>query len=295
MRTGAALLLLVLGLCGCKPAVEPRSKAIIGAVLIDGAGGPPLNNSIVLVSDGRIVAAGRHGEIPVSEDASKFDGSGRYLTPAPIDIYPRAVAPEEARAQIAKSGAAKPALLHVWTSAAPRAEFDSLMESARAAEVPIAGHPASQADAQLLVQDGASVLIGMLRDTENLDTAFVTRLRDLRVIYAPALSSIPEGAELETARRNTRRLFAAGVPLAVATTGGGVVHECELMVDAGVPPLDVIVAATQSGARALRQQDDRGTIQPNKRADLLVLAANPGEDIRNLSRVERRMVAGEWK
>jgi len=177
---------------------------------------------------------------------------------------------------------------------APREEFDSLMETARAANLPIAGHPLTQADAQALVQGGATVLIGIVADTDRLDPAFVTRLRDLRIVYAPALSSIAPD-QLDVAKRNTQRLFAAGVPIGVATAGGDPIKECELIVQAGIPPLDAIVAATQNGARALRVIDNRGTLREGQRADLLLLSANPGEDIRNLRKLDRRMTGGEWK
>jgi len=172
---------------------------------------------------------------------------------------------------------------------------EALLEAARGAGIPVFGHPKTQADAQALVEYGASVLIGMIRDTETLDPVFVARLRDLRMVYAPALATIPAGPELERAKHNTLRLFAAGVPLAVYGSGAGPIDECEFLARAGVPPLDVIVAATQNGARALGQSGERGVILPGKRADLLLLLANPGEDIRNLRRLARRMTAGEWR
>ena len=311
MQTRAALPLFLLALYGCAPSEDSHAKAIIGAVLIDGAGGPPLTNSMVVVSEGRIREAGRHGEIPVSAEANKIDGAGKFIVPGLVDVYPHAApdvsfqaqgAPataEEARARIAaiaaRSGAQqKPAAIQVWPAGMPAAIVEALLEAARGAGIPIAGHPVSQADAQLLVQNGASTLTGMIRDTEALDPALVDRLRDLRIVYAPALSAIPAGAELERARHNTTRLFAAGVPLAMASSGGDPIHECELLAEAGVPPLDVIVAATSDGARALGQSEERGAIQAGKRADLLLLLANPGEDIRNLRRLDRRMTAGEW-
>jgi len=84
------------------------------------------------------------------------------------------------------------------------------------------------------------------------------------------------------------------VPIAVAGNGDPL-REAELLADAGIPPLDVIVAATVNSARALGQAAERGAIQPGKRADLLLLTANPGEDVRNLHKAERRMENGEWR
>src|SRR6185295_13744946 len=100
------------------------------------------------------------------------------------------------------------------------------------------------------------------------------------VVVAPALARA--GAQLEVASRNTRRLFQAGVPLAMASMGADPVRECELMASAGMPPLDVIVAATRNPAIALGELEQHGTIEPGRRADLLLLSGNPGEDVRNL-------------
>ncbi len=52
--------------------------------------------------------------------------------------------------------------------------------------------------------------------------------------------------------------------------------------DAGVPPMDILIAATRHGAEAYHLDDDRGTIQVGKRADLLILESNPLLDINNL-------------
>jgi imidazolonepropionase-like amidohydrolase len=56
------------------------------------------------------------------------------------------------------------------------------------------------------------------------------------------------------------------------------------MVAAGMTPAQVIVAATRNGAAFLRM-DDTGTLAAGKNADLLVLDANPLDDIRNTRRI----------
>ena len=55
----------------------------------------------------------------------------------------------------------------------------------------------------------------------------------------------------------------------------------ELLAAAGLPPLDIVVAATRNGAAALHDKE-RGTVAAGKIADLLLLKANPAEDIRNM-------------
>ena len=88
------------------------------------------------------------------------------------------------------------------------------------------------------------------------------------------------------------RLAAGGVLIAVG--GTPIEREMELLAEAGLSPGDVIVAATRNGAMVLRRTIDLGTVQPGKRADLLMLPKNPIEDIRNLRQKGREMRGGAW-
>ena len=76
---------------------------------------------------------------------------------------------------------------------------------------------------------------------------------------------------------------------------GAMTHrEMELLAEAGMSPLEIVTAATRTGALALRKQDELGTIEAGKRADLLLLNANPLEDVRNFRKIDQLMVNGEW-
>ncbi|TMA43303.1 MAG: amidohydrolase family protein [Deltaproteobacteria bacterium] len=96
-------------------------------------------------------------------------------------------------------------------------------------------------------------------------------------------------AALENGMRNLKTLHAKGVHIAFGTDSGanpvriqgwGEHRELELMVKAGLSPMDALVAATRGSATMLGISD-RGTLEKGKRADLLVLAGNPLDDIRN--------------
>ncbi|HUB83645.1 MAG TPA: amidohydrolase family protein [Bryobacteraceae bacterium] len=274
IRSYAAAFLLALTLCACKPAEEGHIKAIMGAVLIDGLGGPPLSDSVVVVAGDRISEAGSRSAVEIPDNADRIDGSGKFLVPAPLDVYPSAEAAKKSPdVQIFK---VDPAAL----------------EAARDAGKRIVGHIATQADVRALVDGGAIGFVGMITDTEDLDPALLARLRNLRIFFAPGLVS--QGAKLEIAERNTKRLFTAGVPIALASNGGDAGREPDLLAAAGIPPIDAIVAATLNSARALGESDQTGSIQAGKRADLLLLNANPGEDIGNLRKVALRMSGGNW-
>src|SRR5438093_1566372 len=113
------------------------------------------------------------------------------------------------------------------------------------------------------------------------------------------------------ARERTRRAWrnmlalvggfhdAGGVVLAgtdcpnVAIVSGYSLHrELELLVRAGLSPMEAIMAATRRPAERLGKRDVLGTIMPGRSADLLVLAADPVADIRNLRRIERVIARG---
>ena len=104
---------------------------------------------------------------------------------------------------------------------------------------------------------------------------------------------------LENAQKNLKRLADAGVKYGFGTDTGppgrfggyGEHWELALMVEAGLTPGQAITAATRSGAEFLGAKD-LGTLERGKWADLIVLAANPLDDIRNTRRIDTVYVAG---
>ncbi len=94
-------------------------------------------------------------------------------------------------------------------------------------------------------------------------------------------------------QRTLARLNAAGVTIVLGTDDGAVrdhfyaytAHrELRLMVEAGMSPAQVLTAATKTSADVLRLTD-RGRLEPGSRADLLVLDANPLDDIAHTTRI----------
>jgi imidazolonepropionase-like amidohydrolase len=78
----------------------------------------------------------------------------------------------------------------------------------------------------------------------------------------------------------------AGIPIAMGTDAGnpGTLHgvsvyaEMEAMQAAGLTPTEVLVASTRGGSLALGLEKEIGTVEKGKRADLLVLDADPTVD-----------------
>lgn len=97
------------------------------------------------------------------------------------------------------------------------------------------------------------------------------------------------------------RLHAAGAPLMTGTDtfpslvpGFILIDEIDTFVEAGLSPYAALQAATTAPARFLGEADTRGKILPGMEADLVLLGANPLEDIGHLWRVEGVMADGRW-
>ena len=69
-------------------------------------------------------------------------------------------------------------------------------------------------------------------------------------------------------------------------------EELELLVKAGLTPLEALQSSTRNPAQFLGRSNDQGTIEQGKLADLVLLDANPLEDIRNTRKIHAVVVNG---
>jgi imidazolonepropionase-like amidohydrolase len=76
--------------------------------------------------------------------------------------------------------------------------------------------------------------------------------------------------------------------------GFGIQEELRLFEQAGLSRADVLRAATRNAAVSAGQESRWGTVSAGKRADLVLLEANPLDDLRNLDSIEGVMVRGRW-
>jgi imidazolonepropionase-like amidohydrolase len=71
-----------------KPAATgPEARAIVGGTVVDGTGGPPLRDAMVLIRDGKIACVGARGTCPLPAGAEVIDVTGLWLTPGLIDAH----------------------------------------------------------------------------------------------------------------------------------------------------------------------------------------------------------------
>jgi imidazolonepropionase-like amidohydrolase len=115
--------------------------------------------------------------------------------------------------------------------------------------------------------------------------------------YAEKINQDPQTAQhrkdFAVGQQNLKKLFDAGVNVGFGTDSGALPgripgfaehRELELMVQAGLTPMQAMTAATGENAKLLHLPD-RGTIAVGKRADLLILDADPSVDIRNTEKI----------
>ena len=142
-------------------------------------------------------------------------------------------------------------------------------------------------------------LLKYAQDPDYLTQERELAIEDLRLeAYQWARKKIP------IFRENVTKMLEAGVKLAVGTDAGGKIGgydfhgymtpwEMESLVECGLTPMEALVAATRSGAEVIGVEDQLGTVEPGKWADLLILSANPLEDIRNVRKIELIILGGK--
>jgi len=76
--------------------------------------------------------------------------------------------------------------------------------------------------------------------------------------------------------------------------GFAIHEELAYLVEAGLSPYEAIEAGTRNAALAMGKSDEFGTVEIGKRADLLLLEANPFEDVSNIQKRAGVMLRGRW-
>lgn len=122
--------------------------------------------------------------------------------------------------------------------------------------------------------------------------------RQQKLASGPNFAKYP--AVLEYAMANTKREVSAGIPYGMGTDSGPSARfagyfahwELELMVKAGLTPMQALTAATASNAKFIGAKD-LGVVAAGRAADLLVLDADPLADIRNTRRIHAVYIAGK--
>ena len=133
---------------------------------------------------------------------------------------------------------------------------------------------------------------------------FLTELRaeaTRNLSDAEKIDAQKSGAGFDEMKRNVKKLLDAGVLLAAGTDGPypGVFqgealhHELELLVAAGMTPLQAIRLATFNAARLMHAEEEWGSLQAGRAANVVIVAGNPAEHISDTRKIETVILNGK--
>ena len=384
--------------------------AIQGARLIDGLGGPPLEDAVVLIDGTRIVEVGRRGSVKIPGHAILYEASGKTLMPGLIDSHLHSVNNDEFLNVILKRGTTSlrdpghpfrfyqvldfakyhmprafltgshldgypgvykdHAMLVQSHSHARRMVYDyvrkgstgikiyfrlplhyysSVIKAAEACHIPVFAH-LELVDADDAIRAGIHGIehvtsFGTAIADPTASIEFKNNVRahssarsdgryqlwanvdleservkevlkvaaDHKLIFSPTLTTFERQADDPRAKDYEAKAFKnmlqfvgmahnAGVRIVTgshtsgwyADYGWAYQREMELLVQSGLTPMEAIQSSTILNAEYFRSQTRIGSIEPGKLADLLLLDANPLDDISNMRKVSRVMLNGVW-
>lgn len=188
----------------------------------------------------------------------------------------------------------------------------AVVEAAHAADKLVITHAPSYGDYSLAEAAKADIPCHVPLD-KAIDSASIAKLKANGQSTVPTLimmqsivnnTHAPYPAYSINAKGSVANMYKAGVPVAVGTDananplvpanppfGLSLHQELELLVQAGISPVDAIKGATSLAASTFRLYD-RGSILPGLRADLVLLSADPTSNIRNSRSIEKVWLNG---
>jgi imidazolonepropionase-like amidohydrolase len=176
-------------------------------------------------------------------------------------------------------------------------QITAISETAHQHNVRVAAHVLRLEDAQLAVAGGVdelahNILFGRLPDEliqqmvqQEIAVLPTLRYEDI-IIRTLSLNDQEKELFVENWRDNLGRFLEAGGKVALASvydvpgiSAGMPVAEMSLMIDFGMTPMQVIVASTSVAAEMLGLEEQLGTLEEGKKADIIVVNGDPLEDI----------------
>ena len=269
-----------------------------------------------------LVAAGPLGPTHSVQDRPTFSGHRRYSMPDPNIPYGVADGADEIRAVVRENARVGADLIKVFQTGFGRAthlgtdacygldELKTLVYESHAQGRQVACHAVGGPGLRTAVEAGVdSIEHGCYLD---LDHDLLRMMADKDITLVPTLTVFAhhsaEGnpvAQVEAREfrehhiETVQQAIRYGVRVVAGTDAGGWFHgnnsvELDMLVDAGMTPMQAIIAGTREAAACCGLEGDLGTLEAGKLADLIVVDGNPLSDVTVLQERERiRLVMKE--
>jgi imidazolonepropionase-like amidohydrolase len=263
---------------------------------------------------------------PTHGNAERTSGSGHWQPGNPDPLLPGGIAdgPDAVRAKVRELVRVGADLIKVFQTgwgrsthsskdvAYDRDELDALVNESHIQGKKVSSHAVGGAGLRMSVEAGVdSIEHGSYLDQ---DPELLRMMADKNIFLVPTFTVFLFHADMGTPfaqleargfRQNhiesVQKALAAGVKVVAGTDAGGWVHgnnaqELQCLVEAGMTPMQAIVAGTSWAAECCGIEKEVGTLAKGKWADLLVVDGNPLADITVLqdqSRIKLVMKEGE--
>jgi len=195
-----------------------------------------------------------------------------------------------------------------WPLLSPE-EATALVDTAHERGKPVTAHVTSARDLERALDAGVDEIAHMVVD--KLSEQLISRMVETGTRWVPTLelwqgvSRIYPISHGSMAIKNLALFVEAGGEVVLGTDYAGArpgqvdfdlgmpIHEIEWMQEAGMTPLQIIVAATRNGARSCNIERELGTLEKGKLADVLVVDGDPLVDVHALTKA--RLILREGK
>ena len=178
-------------------------------------------------------------------------------------------------------------------------EINTIVKTAHERDIPVSAHISRARHLEMAIEAGVDDVAHMIID--DLPDDLITQMIAKDIYWIPTLELWKGVSQMysldwdKTAMKNLRRFVMAGGKVALGTDYDGYVCEFDLgmpiremmwMQEAGMSPMEIIVSGTRHSAHVCHRENELGTIEKDKIADLVIVRENPLDDIRNLTEIE---------
>jgi imidazolonepropionase-like amidohydrolase len=173
-------------------------------------------------------------------------------------------------------------------------ELKTIVTTAHEKGLPVSGHITQGEYIQPLLDAGLDDIAHQAYDFVSPEV--MKQMVEQDVYWIPTFTVFRNyGAPVEILKINLEKFVQLGGKAALGNDYGGgpgdfelglPMYEIQMMSQAGMTPMQVILAGTKNAAHVLRLDEAIGTVEPGKQADLLVVGRNPLEDLQALAEVK---------